>query len=163
MTNKCNHLCRWEAHWFGTKFSKGISGPLHITHTTAHISCNGMPLAYVMTRGQTMWAASRAGTPALERACEMLMKEPLDPAVTMRTTLLVSCSEDCASLPASSRALFSTCSRERLAHRCLALRHHPSLAFTRWCICICVQQSQAPPSTCISPSSWALAELYVAG
>ena len=39
------------------------------------------------------------------------MKEPLEPAVTMRTTLLVSRSEVCACLPASSRALFSTCAR----------------------------------------------------
>lgn len=40
--------------------------------------------------------------------CEMLMKEPLDPAVTMRTTLLVSLRDDCAERPASSRALLST-------------------------------------------------------
>ena len=40
--------------------------------------------------------------------CEMLMKDPLDPAVTMRTTLLVSCRLCCAMLPASSRALLST-------------------------------------------------------
>jgi hypothetical protein len=45
---------------------------------------------------------------ALSHTCEMLMKLPLDPAVTMRTTLLVSWREFCASLPASSRALFST-------------------------------------------------------
>ena len=38
---------------------------------------------------------------------EMLMKEPLEPADTMRTTLLVASSERCASLPESSRALFS--------------------------------------------------------
>lgn len=36
------------------------------------------------------------------------MKDPLEPAVTMRTTLLVSRRLCCAMLPASSRALFST-------------------------------------------------------
>ena len=36
------------------------------------------------------------------------MKEPLEPAVTMRTTLLVSRRLFWADVPASSRALFST-------------------------------------------------------
>ena len=39
---------------------------------------------------------------------DMLMKLPLLPAVTMRTTLLVSFKEFCADLPASSRALLRT-------------------------------------------------------
>jgi hypothetical protein len=39
---------------------------------------------------------------------EMLMKEPLEPAVTMRTMLLESRSDCWAMLPASSRALLST-------------------------------------------------------
>ena len=40
--------------------------------------------------------------------CEMLMKEPLEPVVTMFLTLLVSLSDFCARVPAVSRALLST-------------------------------------------------------
>mmetsp|Transcript_60051 Transcript_60051/g.190768 ORF Transcript_60051/g.190768 Transcript_60051/m.190768 type:complete len:303 (-) Transcript_60051:1662-2570(-) len=40
--------------------------------------------------------------------CEMLMKDPLDPAVTICFTLLFSERERCALLPASSRALLSS-------------------------------------------------------
>ena len=61
-------------------------------------------------RGWRSQGTSTAPTPT----CEMLMKEPLEPAVTMRTTLLVSFRLFCASLPASSRALFRhwfTCAR----------------------------------------------------
>ena len=37
--------------------------------------------------------------------CEMLRKDPLEPACTVILTLLVSSSEFCAEFPASSRAL----------------------------------------------------------
>mmetsp|Transcript_14849 Transcript_14849/g.44421 ORF Transcript_14849/g.44421 Transcript_14849/m.44421 type:complete len:351 (-) Transcript_14849:1317-2369(-) len=40
--------------------------------------------------------------------CEMLMKEPLEPVVTMFLTLFVSLSDFCAAVPAVSRALLST-------------------------------------------------------
>mmetsp|Transcript_22281 Transcript_22281/g.56889 ORF Transcript_22281/g.56889 Transcript_22281/m.56889 type:complete len:265 (-) Transcript_22281:1264-2058(-) len=40
--------------------------------------------------------------------CEMLMKEPLEPVVTMFFTLFVSLSDFCARVPAVSRALFRT-------------------------------------------------------
>jgi len=40
--------------------------------------------------------------------CEMLMKEPLEPVVTMFLTLLVSLSDFWAEVPAESRALLST-------------------------------------------------------
>jgi len=69
------------------------------------------------TAGAHECSLAHSQTLVCKRACEMLMKEPLEPAVTMRTTLLVSRSDACASLPASSRALFSTCGRARGAAR----------------------------------------------
>ena len=56
---------------------------------------------------RAVFARARQAT-MLPLAWEMLINEPLEPAVTMRTTLLVSRRLCCAWLPASSRALLST-------------------------------------------------------
>mmetsp|Transcript_4220 Transcript_4220/g.8818 ORF Transcript_4220/g.8818 Transcript_4220/m.8818 type:complete len:209 (+) Transcript_4220:2194-2820(+) len=53
--------------------------------------------------------------------CEMLIKDPLDPAVTMALTELVSSRLSCAFLPEASRAVFSTlltyCSKDSIIVR----------------------------------------------